>query len=141
MHPYFNHIQLGYLGFLPFLACIALTLMTGASESVLQAFVFYSLGILAFMAGSLWRAGEQTYKQALLAVIVVIPYPLFGFFAPEWTLCYLAACYWIVYFVERNSPRWSEYHKDYQKMRTVLTSLVFVSHLFMLSQALELGAK
>ncbi|MCG7555904.1 DUF3429 family protein [Pseudoalteromonas sp. JC28] len=140
MHPYFNHIQLGYFGFIPFLACIAWTLMTGASSDVLHAFQFYSLGILAFMAGSLWRAGEQTYKQAILAVIVVIPYPLLSIAAPQWLLLYLAIAYWLVYFIERSSSRWSDYHKDYQKMRTVLTSLVFVSHLFMIAQALELSA-
>ncbi|WP_462155672.1 DUF3429 domain-containing protein [Pseudoalteromonas piscicida] len=140
MHPYFNHIQLGYFGFVPFLACIAWTLMTGVSSDVLHAFQFYSLGILAFMAGSLWRAGEQTYKQAILAVLVVIPYPLLSIAAPQWLLLYLAIAYWLVYFIERSSFRWGDYHKDYQKMRTVLTSLVFVSHLFMIAQALELNA-
>ena len=138
MHPYFNHIQLGYLGFLPFLACIAGTLMLGATSEILNAFVFYSLGILAFMAGSLWRAGEQSQSHAILAVLVVIPYPLISALAPQWLLSYLAVAYWVVYGIERAMPRWQDYHKDYCKMRTVLTSLVFVSHLFMISQALEL---
>ncbi|GEK11236.1 MULTISPECIES: DUF3429 domain-containing protein [Pseudoalteromonas] len=140
MHPYFNHIQLGYLGFVPFLACIAWTLMTGASANTVQAFQFYSFGILAFMAGSLWRAGQQTQSQAILAVVVVIPYPLLSFLTLEWSLVYLSVAYWLVYLIERLSPMWKEYHKDYQKMRTVLSAMVFVGHLFMISQALELSA-
>lgn len=92
------------------------------------------------MAGSLWRAGQQTQSQAILAVVVVIPYPLLSFLTLEWSLVYLSVAYWLVYLIERLSPMWKEYHKDYQKMRTVLSAMVFVGHLFMISQALELSA-
>jgi hypothetical protein len=48
---------LGYLGLLPFLAC--LWSATFASNSLLdnpqQAFIFYSAIILSFLSGSLWR--------------------------------------------------------------------------------------
>ncbi|WP_440056846.1 DUF3429 domain-containing protein (plasmid) [Pseudoalteromonas sp. T1lg65] len=140
MHPYFNHIQLGYFGLLPFLACIAWILMTGASIEVINAFQYYALGILAFMAGSLWRAGEQSYKDAILAVLVVIPYPLMGFMPQPWILGYLAIAFWVVLLFERKMPVWQDYHKDYRKMRTVLTSIVFVTHLFMIAQYFSISA-
>ncbi|ESP94719.1 MULTISPECIES: DUF3429 domain-containing protein [Pseudoalteromonas] len=138
MHPYFNHIQLGYLGFVPFLLCIAATLMLGSSESLVGVFSFYSMGILAFMAGTMWRAGEQPKAHAILAVVVVLPFPLLYLVSFTAQLSYLAASYWLVLWFEKSMPKWQETHKDYKQMRFVITSVVFVSHLFMISQAIEL---
>ena len=63
MHPYINHIQLGYYGVLPFLACVFWPLLLGSSEQAVEAFSLYSMGILAFMAGSLWRAGVNSLTR------------------------------------------------------------------------------
>lgn len=138
MHPYMNHIQLGYFGLLPFLACVFWPLLLGSSITAIDTFIYYSLGILAFMAGTLWRAGEQSYTHAVMAVLVVTPFPLLALFDSSIVLLYLALSYPIVLVFERGMAAWQNYHKDYQKMRYILTSVVFVSHLFMLAQSIEL---
>ena len=138
MHPYFNHIQLGYMGLLPFLACVFWSLLLGTSVLAIDSFTHYSFGILAFMAGTLWRAGEQSYTHAIMAVLVVTAFPLFAVFDTSIILVYLAVCYPVVLLFERGMQPWQNYHKDYHKMRYILTSVVFVCHLFMLAQSVEL---
>ncbi|MBE0370934.1 hypothetical protein PAUR_b1069 [Pseudoalteromonas aurantia 208] len=138
MHPFINHIQLGYFGLLPFLACVFWPLLLGTSVIAIDTFIYYSLGILAFMAGTLWRAGEQSYTHAVMAVLVVIPFPLLALFNAPTVLGYLAVSYPTLLVFERGMPTWQNYHKDYHKMRYVLTSVVFVCHLFMLAQSVEL---
>jgi hypothetical protein len=139
MHPFSNHIQLGYYGVLPFLACIFATLIFGTSEALLQAFTFYSLGIGAFCAGILWRPGDQSRTHAIMAVILVMPFPLLAFANTVIVLSYLAMCYPLILIFERGMPAWQNYHKDYHKMRFILTSVLFVSHLFMIAQQYELS--
>jgi hypothetical protein len=138
MHPYTNHIQLGYFGLLPFLACVFWPLLLGPSITAIDTFIYYSLGIVAFMTGTLWRAGEQSYTHAVMAVFIVIPFPLLAIFESSIVLIYLAASYPVVLVFERGMPAWQTYHKDYHKMRYILTSVVFVCHLFILSQSIEL---
>jgi hypothetical protein len=139
MHPFSNHIQLGYYGVLPFLACIFATLIFGTSEALLQAFTFYSLGISAFCAGILWRPGDQSKTHAIMAVLLVMPFPLLAFANTVTVLSYLAICYPLILVFERGMPTWQNYHKDYHKMRFILTSVLFVSHLFMIAQQYELS--
>lgn len=140
MHSFSNHIQLGYHGVLPFLACIFASLILGSSEALIQAFTFYSLGISAFCAGILWRPGQQSMTHAVMAVLLVIPFPMMAFVSPIIILAYLAICYPLILVFERGMPAWQEYHKDYHKMRFVLTSVLFVSHLFMIAQQFELSS-
>ncbi|CAH9050148.1 hypothetical protein PSECIP111951_00131 [Pseudoalteromonas holothuriae] len=139
MHPFLNHIQLSYYGVLPFLACVFWPLLLGSSVQAIEAFSLYSMGILAFMAGTLWRAGEQSFTHAIMAVLVVIPFPLLVFASATSTLVYLAISFPIVLLFERGMPPWQQYHKDYHKMRYILTSVVFVCHLFMIAQSIELA--
>ncbi|TMP83347.1 DUF3429 domain-containing protein [Pseudoalteromonas phenolica] len=139
MHSFSNHIQLGYYGVLPFLACIFASLILGSSEALIQAFTFYSLGISAFCAGILWRPGQQSMTHAVMAVLLVIPFPMMAFVGPIIVLAYLAICYPLILVFERGMPAWQDYHKDYHKMRFVLTSVLFVSHLFMIAQQFELS--
>ncbi len=98
MEKFINHIQLGYLGLLPFLGCVGWPLMFGSNSVNLEFFTFYSIAILAFMAGNLWRAGEQSYSNAIKAVIVVIPVPFLSFLPVEWALAWLAVSFWLVLF-------------------------------------------
>jgi len=139
MHPFVNHVQLGYLGVLPFLACIFASLLLGSSETLINAFIFYSLGISAFCAGILWRPGEQSKTHAFMAVFLVMPFPLMAILSNTSILFYLAVCYPLILLFERGMPAWQEYHKDYHKMRFVLTSVLFVAHLFMIAQQFELS--
>jgi len=68
MEKFINHIQLGYLGLLPFLGCVGWPLMFGSNSVNLEFFTFYSIAILAFMAGNFWRAGEVSSINALKTV-------------------------------------------------------------------------
>ncbi|TLX45252.1 DUF3429 domain-containing protein [Pseudoalteromonas phenolica] len=139
MHSFSNHVQLGYYGVLPFLACIFGSLILGSNEALIKAFTLYSLGISAFCAGVMWRPGDQSITHAVMAVLLIIPFPLLAFATTTITLAYLAICYPLILLFERGMPVWQSYHKDYHKMRFVLTSVLFVSHLFMIAQQIELS--
>ncbi len=132
MDKFINHIQLGYFGLLPFLGCVAWPLLLGSNSVNIEFFIFYSIAILAFMAGNQWRAGEQSYRNALKGVIPVIPIAFLSFLPTEWMIAWLAVSFWLVLLFEKSSPQWQNYHVDYQKMRFVLTSVVFVCHILVI---------
>lgn len=136
MEKFVNHIQLGYLGLLPFLGCVAWPLLLGSNSVNLEFFTFYSIAILAFMAGNLWRAGSQSYSDAIKAVVPVIPIPFLSFLPTEWMLAWLGLSFWLVLLFEKATLQWQSYHADYQKMRFVLTSVVFVCHVFVIGISL-----
>jgi hypothetical protein len=136
MNKFINHIQLGYLGLIPFLACLAWPLMLGSNSVNLEFFTFYSIAILAFMAGNLWHAGQQSYADALKAVLPVIPVPFLAFLPVEWVLGWLSLSFWLVLLFEKSTSQWQTYDKDYQKMRFVLTSVVFVCHIFIIGMSI-----
>ncbi|KPH94717.1 hypothetical protein AMS58_10730 [Pseudoalteromonas porphyrae] len=136
MNKFVNHIQLGYLGLVPFLGCVGWPLLVGSNQFNMQFFTFYSIAILAFMAGNLWHAGNQRYSDALKAVIPVIPLGFLAFVPQTVTLIWLAVSFWLVFFFEKSNPQWQTYHADYQKMRFVLTSVVFVCHTFVIGISL-----
>ncbi|MBL1383732.1 MAG: DUF3429 domain-containing protein [Colwellia sp.] len=136
MNKFINHIQLGYLGLIPFLACLAWPLMLGSNSVNLEFFTFYSIAILAFMAGNLWHAGQQSYADAIKAVLPVIPVPFLAFLPVEWVLGWLSLSFWLVLLFEKSTPQWQTYDKDYQKMRFVLTSVVFVCHIFIIGMSI-----
>ena len=132
MEKFINHIQLGYLGLLPFLGCVGWPLIAGSNAVNFDFFTFYSIAILAFMAGNLWHAGQQTHADAIKAIIPILPIGFLSFLPATWTLVWLAASFWLVLLFEKSSPQWQTYHVDYQKMRFVLTSVVFVCHIFVI---------
>ncbi|WP_203988037.1 DUF3429 domain-containing protein [Pseudoalteromonas sp. PS1M3] len=136
MNKFINHIQLGYLGLIPFLACLAWPLMLGSNSVNLEFFTFYSIAILAFMAGNLWHAGQQNYADAIKAVLPVIPVPFLAFLPVEWVLGWLSLSFWLVLLFEKSTSQWQTYDKDYQKMRFVLTSVVFVCHIFIIGMSI-----
>ena len=136
MNKFINHIQLGYLGLIPFLACLAWPLMLGSNSVNLEFFTFYSIAILAFMAGNLWHAGQQSYAAAIKAVLPVIPVPFLAFLPVEWVLGWLSLSFWLVLLFEKSTSQWQTYDKDYQKMRFVLTSVVFVCHIFIIGMSI-----
>ncbi len=136
MNKFINHIQLGYLGLIPFLACLAWPLMLGSNSVNLEFFTFYSIAILAFMAGNIWHAGQQSYADAIKAVLPVIPVPFLAFLPVEWVLGWLSLSFWLVLLFEKSTSQWQTYDKDYQKMRFVLTSVVFVCHIFIIGMSI-----
>jgi cytochrome bd-type quinol oxidase subunit 2 len=88
------------------------------------------------MAGSLWHAGQQSFADAIKAVLPVIPIPFLSFLPIEWMLAWLGASFWLVLIFEKASVNWQSYHKDYQKMRFVLTSVVFVCHILIIGMSI-----
>nr|WP_275441756.1 MULTISPECIES: DUF3429 domain-containing protein [unclassified Pseudoalteromonas] len=134
---YINHIQLGYLGLLPFLALVGWSMLSGRTEYAGTMFIYYGIAIMSFLAGQLWRPGEQSYGRAIAAVIPTIPLPLLALGNELFTLAWLSASFWLVLAIEVKQPQWAEHHKDYRKMRFVLTSVVFVCHLLMIAAMLD----
>ncbi|MFO6421927.1 DUF3429 domain-containing protein [Motilimonas sp. KMU-193] len=136
-----HHITLGYLGLVPFLVFTG-GYFIAEMQWLLQAFILYSISIVSFVAGSLWQpsannqreAGQaQSLTQAWLVVLVTIPMPLLVF-APSWAqLAFLAAAYVWLLLLQRRLPVWQTLSADYQKMRTKITAVVLVCHLFMLA--------
>ncbi|MFY8275425.1 DUF3429 domain-containing protein [Pseudoalteromonas sp. SSDWG2] len=137
MERYVNHMQLGYLGLLPFLALQGWALLTGQGESVAPMFIYYSIAILSFLCGQLWLPGNQTQGRAIAAIVPTLPIPLLALSTPIFTLAWLGASYWLVLLFEVKSPAWQEHHKDYRKMRFILSSVVFVTHLLMIAFLLD----
>lgn len=136
MEKFVNHIQLGYLGLLPFLGCVGWPLVTGSNALSIDFFIFYSLAILGFMAGNLWHAGQQSYGDAIKAVLPIIPLGFVSFLPTPWLLGWLAVSFWLVLLFEKSTAQWQEYHADYKKMRFVLTSIVFVCHVFVIGMSI-----
>jgi len=62
----------------------------------------------------------------------IIPIAFLSFLPPAWILAWLAASFWLVLLFEKSTPQWQNYHIDYQKMRFVLTGVVFVCHIFVI---------
>ncbi len=134
-----NHMQLGYLGLLPFLALVGWALLTGQGNEVAPLFIYYSIAIVAFLCGQLWRPGEQTQGRAIAAILPTLPIPLLALGNDIFTLAWLSGTYWVVLMFEAKTPVWQDYHKDYRKMRFVLTSVVFVTHLLMIAFLLDIS--
>jgi len=51
-------------------------------------------------------------------------------------LAWLGASFWLVLIFEKATIQWQGYHKDYQKMRFVLTSVVFVCHILIIGMSI-----
>ena len=162
--PSNHHVNLSYLGLLPFLT------LTGGyffSEApwILQAFVIYSVSILSFVAGSLWQAPlniqtkqgknhqqnnansldesiarSQPVTQAWLVVLVTLPLPLGVFVSIEFSLLWLAGSFVWLLLLQKRLPNWALLSKEYQQMRAKITSVVLVCHLLMWAQLSHLGA-
>lgn len=138
MEKFVNHIQLGYLGLLPFLGCVGWPLMFGSNSVNLEFFSFYSIAILAFMAGNLWHAGQQSFADAIKAVLPVIPIPFLSFCRLV-DACLVRRELLVSTDFRKASIHWQSYHKDYQKMRFVLTSVVFVCHILIIGMSIYLN--
>ncbi|MGO2012267.1 DUF3429 domain-containing protein [Pseudoalteromonas sp.] len=132
MEKFVNHIQLGYIGLLPFLGSLGWPLITGNNNFSMEFFTFYSIAILGFMAGNLWHAGAQSHRDAIKAVLPIMPLGFITFLPTPWLLGWLAVSFWQVLLFEKSTPQWQGYHADYKKMRLVLTSIVFVCHVFVI---------
>ena len=147
-----HHVQLGYLGVLPFLLLTGGYFFTEAAW-LLQSFIIYSISIASFVAGSMWQpplqltkaqqtqapAPVQSHFQAWMVVLVTIPLPLGVFVSQSVALIWLAVSFIALLMLQKRLDTWSSLGKEYQQMRGKITSVVFVCHLFMLAQLNHTG--
>lgn len=130
--------SLGYLGLIPFWAC--LLIFEFPPNNLLfdpqQAFLFYSMIILSFLAGTLWRkATLAQYSTTLIISNIFCLYAYFCFFLPViYALIVLPIGYVSLFLVEYLMSKKKEcaYTKPYLMMRFVLTLLVSLLHGFAL---------
>jgi hypothetical protein len=129
---------LGYLGLIPFVACLWLFKISidGTSNDLLfdpqQAFLFYSSIILSFLAGALWR--KDTLNQHITMQIFsnfLCLYAFFCLFIPMFfALIFLPIGYLSLLLVEYILCNNKEhgYTQSYFTMRLILSVLVISLH-------------
>ncbi len=143
MKHIYNHIQLGYLGLMPFLGFVGVHLLIGENSPVwlMDAFLVYSISIVSFIAGALWQPGQQSMQRAVVVVLPSILLPLGVFLSVQWALAGLMLTYVYVLLVQMQDENWPEVDKDYKKMRFLVTSVVLATHALMLAFSLDQYAK
>lgn len=123
--------KLGYAGVLPFVA-LALLHLIWPQPALMQMFFIYSIAIISFVAGSLWRPNQQSILTASLVVLPTIPLPLGVFVNQSFALLWLAASFAFVLVLQIRLAGWQDYDASYRTMRWWLTTLVCSCHLLML---------
>jgi uncharacterized BrkB/YihY/UPF0761 family membrane protein len=125
---------LGYLGLLPFVGLILMSMNQIELNSVTakQGFIYYSASILSFLSGTLWRKEKLVNNSKPL--ILSNLFCLFSFaclFLPTLNaLSLLVVGYITLLVVEYNLSRKNSntFNVKYFQMRTILTVLVSVFH-------------
>ena len=132
MNKHNNQTLLGYLGLIPFLGLVGANFLFEKAVFA-QAFIFYSISIMSFVAGNLWRV-DNSDKMNWLIVFPTIPTLLLVLIDTKLALLYLGACYVFILALQKRTEQWQSFTPDYQRMRERITSVVFVSHLFFAAQ-------
>ena len=133
---------LGYLGLIPFVACLWLfnTPIDSLSNDILfnpqQAFIFYSSILLSFLAGTLWRKDNLTQqtKMQIFSNFLFL-YAFICLFIPTfYALIFLPIGYLGLFLVEHRLCNNKEhgYTHSYFTMRLILTVLVISLHVIAL---------
>ncbi len=132
---------LGYAGLIPFYGFVmACAVLEDWPQSVSkQGFVIYSLGILAFLAGTQWRSGLS--EGLITRLLVSNGLVLFGVGAVLTAQLFLAALLLMLGFL---ALLWYERHIDgregwYAVMRLRLTAAVVLAHLLFAGVLIRLG--
>lgn len=127
-YPSRGHITLGYLGLIPFIY-LTLVFYFVPGQSLLNGFLVYSLAILAFICGSMWRPGEQPPLQSLLLIAPYALIPLAWLIDKHYCLLLLSIIYPTLYLLQTRQSHWSVLPAVYKKMRLHLTLAVGLLHL------------
>ncbi|SET17318.1 DUF3429 domain-containing protein [Thalassotalea agarivorans] len=134
------HKTLGYLGLLPFLFAIAMTLTTttlfGHSGATL--FVAYSVAIACFLCGTMWlqQSHQEENKLPLYSNILTLVAATCLLLSTSLALAILTLIYLAIYVMEVRIVRFNEQASgisviDYGVMRLTLTIIVVALHLAM----------
>jgi hypothetical protein len=129
---------LGYLGLIPFVACLWLSeiSISSAANNLFfnpqQAFLFYGAIILSFLAGALWRKDTLTPHIATQIISnLLCLYAFVCLFMPIfYALIFLPLGYFSLFFVEYFlcNNKENAYTTSYYSMRLILTVLVIFLH-------------
>jgi len=124
---------LGYLGLIPFLACLWLSQTSLLDESVKpqQAFIFYSVTILSFLSGTLWHSHPSSNNNKPLIISNILCLFAFGclLLTISKALLLLPLGYLSVLMTEYLLFKRDTRHlKSYLFMRIVLTLIVSALH-------------
>jgi hypothetical protein len=129
---------LGYAGLLPFAGALVGTVFGFASAVAF--FISYSAMILVFMSGACWgvaQARDGDFNKRSLGISIGIFWLAMGawllsaIIPDEVTLPLLMSGFLGLYALETTSLFQSSYSSQYWRLRTVLTSVVVVSHVLM----------
>jgi len=125
---------LGYLGVLPFVALIIISVpdITFNSVSAKQGFIFYSASILSFLSGTLWQ--KEKLAKNNHALVASNLFCLFSFvclfLSPLIALGLLIFGYITLLAVEYylSAKNSNTFNRHYFKMRFMLTLIVCLLH-------------
>ncbi len=131
-HPIKLWQILGYMGLLPFMVCIAISLFIPEHQWIAkEGFVYYSAIILSFVAGTLWRMDNQVKmgKQQVISNLFSLV-AFFSLFLEPWpAIAVLATSYFIIFLFERYFTQDKTRDKKYLFMRFWLTTIVVLLHI------------
>ena len=125
---------LGYLGLLPFIGFILMSVTNVSLNAVTadQGFIFYSVSILSFLSGTLWRKDKLVKNNTTLVLSNVFCLYSFSclFLSTLSALSVLVFGYISLLAVEYylNSKNSNTLNLSYFKMRAVLTFIVSALH-------------
>lgn len=129
-----TEIALGYLGLIPFLACLTLSFFVrpNVQDINLHIFIGYSAIILSFLAGSYWTYIRSQPHYSSWQLIVSNSLALVAWITilikSNVTLIILGFGFALLYFLEKNYTKKSFI---YQQMRKNLTVTLVIVHILM----------
>lgn len=123
-----QHAAFGYAGILPFLA---LLLLFAVSQQLwaIQLFVFYSLAIINFVAGTVWQPNKAISKLQHIALLPSLIIPISLLLSTSLTLALLIVGYVALLRFQMLDEHWEPLPKSYQNMRLWVTGIVVSLHL------------
>jgi len=125
---------LGYLGLIPFILCLLLSLVNLSFYSVEPhtVFIYYSVAILSFLSGSLWHCGQQSsHTMAIILSNIICLFAFACLLLPvNNSLLVLPFGYFILLLTEQTmAKKLAWYTSSYLSMRTFLTLIVSGLHI------------
>jgi len=122
---------LGYLGLIPFIACLYLSSETTFfGIHTIQAFVAYSAIILSFIAGTIWQRDADVYQDKRHIISNIFSLIAFAslLVVHQVALILLALSFMFLFVYENSLSKKSKLPTDYMNMRFWLTQIVVLFH-------------
>ena len=124
---------LGYLGLLPFIAFLYLSVNSeNPNITAQQAFVAYSAIIVSFIAGTLWRKDDHHISQQITSNTLSLMAFSSLLIAPDLALIILVFSFLFLFIYEQKSAKNTQQNTlnaNYMRMRFWLTLIVVSLHI------------